>query len=34
MKFINRLSDYFFVLARFNNYTTKQDEIFWDKDCK
>ena len=34
MKFINRLSDYFFVLARFNNYTAKQDEIFWDKDCK
>ena len=34
MKFINRLSDYFFVLARFNNYIAKQDEIFWDKDCK
>ena len=34
MRFINRLSDYFFVLARFNNYIAKQDEIFWDKDCK
>ena len=33
MKFVNRLSDYFFVLARFNNYVKKQDEIFWDKDC-
>ena len=33
MKFINRLSDYFFVLARFNNYVQKQQEIFWDKDC-
>ena len=26
MKFVNRLSDYFFVLARFNNYRQKQDE--------
>ena len=34
LKFINRLSDYFFVLARFNNYCAKQDEIFWNKDCK
>ena len=33
MKFINRLSDYFFFLARFNNYVQKQQEIFWDKDC-
>ena len=33
LKFVNRLSDYFFVLARFNNYVKKQDEIFWDKDC-
>ena len=33
LKFVNRLSDYFFVLARFNNYVKKKDEIFWDKDC-
>lgn len=34
LKFVNRLSDYFFVLARFNNYSANQNEIFWDKDCK
>lgn len=33
MKFINRLSDYFFVLARFNNVKAQVDEIFWNKDC-
>ena len=33
MRFINRLSDYLFVLARFNNFITKASEIFWDKDC-
>ncbi len=34
MKFVNRLSDYFFVLARFNNNQAQQEEIFWDKACK
>ena len=33
MRFINRLSDYLFVLARFNNFIAKASEIFWDKDC-
>ena len=32
-RFINRLSDYFFVLARFNNFIAKNNEIFWDKHC-
>ncbi len=31
--FVNRLSDYFFVLARFNNVHNQIEEIFWDKDC-
>ncbi len=34
LKFINRLSDYFFVLARFSHYIENQPEIFWDKNCK
>lgn len=33
-RFINRLSDYLFVLARKLNYLTQNAEIFWDKDCK
>ena len=33
LKFINRLSDYLFILARFNNYLNKTAEIIWDKDC-
>ena len=33
IKYINRLSDYFFVLARFNNIHNQIEEIFWDKDC-
>ena len=32
--YINRLSDFFFVLARFNNIHNQIEEIFWDKDCK
>ena len=32
--FVNRLSDYFFVLARKENLTHFRDEIFWDKVCK
>lgn len=33
MKFINRLSDYLFVLARFANVSEGIDEKFWNKDC-
>lgn len=34
LTYINRLSDYFFVLARFNNIHNQIEENFWDKDCK
>lgn len=30
-EFVNRLSDYFFVLARFINLTFKTKEIYWKK---
>ena len=33
LRFINRLSDFLFVLARFNNIGNGVDEIFWQKDC-
>lgn len=33
IKFINRLSDYLFVLARFINVSEGIDEKIWDKDC-
>lgn len=32
--FVNRLSDYLFILARKLNHLTKTDEIYWDKSCK
>ncbi|MDO4181163.1 MAG: cob(I)yrinic acid a,c-diamide adenosyltransferase [Bacteroidales bacterium] len=32
--FVNRLSDYLFILARKLNHLTGNDEIFWDKGCK
>ncbi|MBQ8602431.1 MAG: cob(I)yrinic acid a,c-diamide adenosyltransferase [Bacteroides sp.] len=32
--FINRLSDYLFVLSRKLNLLAQTDEIYWDKDCK
>lgn len=31
--FINRLSDYLFVLSRKLNILTSGNEIFWDKSC-
>lgn len=34
LTYINRLSDYLFVLARFNNTHNQIEEILWDKDCK
>lgn len=33
-RFINRLSDYLFVLARKLNYLTEIEEFYWDKSCK
>ena len=32
--FVNRLSDYLFILARKLNLLTKTEEIYWDKSCK
>ena len=34
LTYVNRLSDYFFALARFNNIHNQIEENFWDKDCK
>ena len=31
--YINRLSDYLFVLARKMNLLSQTDEIYWDKSC-
>lgn len=31
--FVNRLSDYLFVLARKLNLLAQTDEIYWDKNC-
>lgn len=33
LAFVNRLSDYLFVLARKLNLLSKTDEIYWDKNC-
>lgn len=33
LRYINRLSDYLFALARFSNIAHKIDEIFWQKNC-
>ncbi|GAP72208.1 cob(I)yrinic acid a,c-diamide adenosyltransferase [Candidatus Symbiothrix dinenymphae] len=34
LKYINRLSDYFFLLARKQSFISKQAEIFWENTCK
>ena len=34
LRYINRLSDYLFVLSRQCNVVEKKAEIYWDKDCK
>lgn len=31
--YVNRLSDYFFILSRFNNHIAGIDEIIWHKSC-
>ena len=31
--FVNRLSDYLFILARKMNLLAETDEIYWDKSC-
>ena len=33
LKYINRLSDYLFILSRAINIFNKQPEIFWQKTC-
>lgn len=32
--FINRLSDFLFILSRKLNHLTQCEEIYWDKNCK
>lgn len=34
LAYINRLSDYLFVLSRRINFLEKKDEIFWKNRCK
>ena len=34
MTFVNRLSDYLFILSRKLNLLTKTSEVFWNKSCK
>lgn len=33
LRFINRLSDYLFILSRAINVSNGHDEIFWQKSC-
>lgn len=33
LHYLNRLSDFFFVFARFNNVSNQVEEILWNKDC-
>lgn len=33
IRYLNRLSDFFFVFARFNNVSNQVEEILWNKDC-
>lgn len=33
IRFINRLSDHLFAMARYYNILTQTNEIFWDKNC-
>lgn len=33
LEFLNRLSDFFFVFARYNNIQNQTEEIYWDKNA-
>lgn len=33
LTYLNRLSDYLFAIARFNNIKSNTPEILWSKDC-
>lgn len=33
LQYLNRLSDFFFVFARFNNIHNQFEEIYWDKEA-
>ena len=33
LEYLNRLSDFFFVFAGFNNIHNQVEEIYWDKDA-
>ena len=34
LKYVNRLSDYFFLLARKQNFIRSLEEIIWENPCK
>ena len=34
LAYVNRLSDYLFILSRKTNLDEKKDELFWDNSCK
>lgn len=34
LKYVNRLSDYFFLLSRKQNFVNNVDEIIWNNPCK
>jgi cob(I)alamin adenosyltransferase len=34
LAYVNRLSDYLFVLSRKMNQDEKKEEIFWNNSCK
>ena len=33
LQYVNRLSDFFFIFARFNNVSNQFEEIYWDKNA-
>ena len=33
LQYLNRLSDFFFVFARYNNISNQVAEIYWDKNA-
>ena len=33
LQYLNRLSDFFFVFARYNNVRNQVEEIYWDKNA-